>query len=179
MSIDKPSLLITEAEPDPYILSWLTHDTSLTAKLKKVSGEASLSLLSAKWSVPDWWDKMVLKIRDERVYRREILMSSASMPCWYARTLIPESCYHLDQVFFNRLKQESLNHLIFDEDKVQRTSLFHYFINEHCIETHWLPDHFLTDPTPLWLRFSEFNFMNKATFYLCEVLHAHHLRQLE
>ncbi len=179
MSIDKNSLLITEAEPESDIQHWLCHQASLTEKLQFSTGQAEVEVLHLAWGRPSWWDKQVIKIKDSAVYRREILMFSGDLPCWYARTIIPQNCYDLDPAFFGRLKQQSLNHLIFNEPKVKRCQLFHYQIDKHCLEMYWLPEHLITGDEKFWLRYSEFSFMNKASFYLCEILLTHHLRQVQ
>lgn len=152
------------------LLPWLTHeDSSLTQKLKDQSGDTRLNLLQQSWSNPTWWDKQVLGLPDRLLFKRDILMYSRRHPCWYAKTIIPEHCYTADESFFSYLQRGVLTPLVFNEPKVQRKRLFHYAITPECLEFYWTCAFIDAEKSPLWLRFSIFEFIKRHEFYLVEI----------
>lgn len=157
-------------EPAACLLPWLVHTDSLTQKLEQEAGEANLLVLSQQWVNTSWWAKYYLGVNTTKIMQREIIMSSRHMPCWYARTMIPDATYYAHSVFFERLKQESLGVIVFNDPSIYRSSLTHYSVDTSCVEYHW-PDVRLTEKEHLlWLRLSEFTIQQKHSFYLAEIL---------
>lgn len=142
------------------LLPWLKHQESLTDRLRTKAGNVHLEVLGQYWTSPNWWDKQVLHIQDEAVLHREILMWSADEPCWYARTIIPKTTYNANSEFFERLKNESLGLLIFNQPKVKRVSFVYYPIDSNSIEYHWLKEITENDSPILWVRMSIFTIEN-------------------
>ncbi|KTD30670.1 MULTISPECIES: chorismate--pyruvate lyase family protein [Legionella] len=140
MFIDIARLLQAHNNPPNYLLTWLNHPMSLTDKLRDFSGDAELEVLKQYWTSPNWWDKQVLGIAEKSVFHRDILMFSHQIPCWYARSIIPEQTYKANDHFFNRLTHESLGSIVFSESNVARVQLVNYPITPQCIEYYWLPN---------------------------------------
>ncbi|ARG97425.1 chorismate--pyruvate lyase family protein [Legionella micdadei] len=171
MSIDIAHLLQAHHNPPDNLLPWLTHQASLTDKLQALSGDAELVVLKQYWTAPNWWDKHTLGISEKPILHREILMSSHQIPCWYARTIVPEHTYQASHRFFNRLTQESLGVIIFNEPRIKRVQLVNYQITSQCIEYHWLnPFLVLKKEEQFWARLSIFNTDVMFNFYLIEIL---------
>ncbi|MGL5742496.1 MAG: chorismate--pyruvate lyase family protein [Legionella sp.] len=170
MPINIHSIVQVNAQRSSRLLEWLEHQASLTDKLKQTNGDAQLELLSQNWVNADWWDKNVLQIQDERVFCREIMMKSHGIPYWYAMSIIPQQCYDLDPSFFDRLKNESIKNLIFDENRVQRTHSLSYPLDNQCIEFYWVQKHIPSVAGILWARLAEFVFQEKESFYLIELI---------
>lgn len=152
------------------IVPWVGHQDSLTDKLKKSKGSVELKLISQKWVQPTWWDSFSLKIKDKLLFEREIIMSSQNIDYWYARTIIPQKCFDLDPIFFQRLKNESIRNLIFTGDIVQRVQMIDYPINNQCIEYYWIKKHINTFEDSFWVRLAEFSVHQSESFYLMEIL---------
>lgn len=164
-----PKLMIDQA-PSDQLKQWLEYDSPITNKLNDLTGNAELSVLSQGFSKPNWWDLYVLDIKDERIFEREILMKSNGIPYWYARTVIPNTCYQLAPDFFNRLNKESIRHLIFNQKQVIKINKLIYPIDSRCIEFYWVK-HYIPDRQGiLWVRIHEFELYKKASFYLIELL---------
>ncbi|KTD11418.1 chorismate--pyruvate lyase family protein [Legionella jamestowniensis] len=155
--------------PPERLLPWLTHQLSLTDKLKKERGEAVLSILKQEWKDCSWWDKYVLGLNINPVMHREIIMTSQNNACWYARTIIPHDCYEVNTSLFIRLKEESLGVIIFDTPEIQRERIVHYSIDSTSLEYYWLPHH-LRERHSLWVRLSKFALPQSTFFYLVEIL---------
>lgn len=152
------------------LLPWLMHTSgSLTKKLKEQTGDAQLQLLQQSWSRAAYWDKQVLGLDNSQLFKREVIMYSNHRPCWYAKTIIPENCYFADEAFFNQLQQGKLTTLVFDEPRVKRKKLFHYAITSQCLEYFWVDAFNPSKESPLWLRFSIFEFLESQEFYLIEI----------
>jgi len=152
------------------ISSWLHHQHSLTDKLKEATGSAQVKILSQSWRDLSWWETYLLGVSDGTMFHREILMSSHDKPFWYARTMIPETCYQSGSDFFGRLAHESIRNLIFDNDDVHRIALVTYPIDRQCTEYYWVKQHLSDTQTPLWVRLAEYSYLGKHSFYLVEVL---------
>jgi len=152
------------------LLPWLIHQGPLTDKLRREAGVARLQVLRQQWHKPDWWDKYTLQLRTDTVMHREILMWSASHPCWYARTILPQASYLHDPGFFDRLNNETLGKLIFANPRVERISLTHYPINPQLIEYYWLTAAMHGDSQQLWVRKSRFVLDGGLPFFLIEIL---------
>lgn len=148
---------------------WFESKTPITYKLEALIGSAELTLLSQYWIAPQWWDRWVLQI-NEPVFQREILMKSNNKVYWYARSVIPLTCYQAAPDFFNRLSKESIRNLIFDEPRVQLHTRTVYPINKKCIEYYWVSKHVPTLSDMLWVRATEYSFCNKHSFYLIELI---------
>lgn len=148
---------------------WLIHQHSLTEKLKTESGEAKLTLLSQAWTKPNWWERYVLGLNEE-VMHREIIMSSRQHPCWYARTIIPQSSYNHAPTFWESLGDQPLGNLIFNNPKIERTQILNYQIDKNCLEYHWLPTFLADEAETLDLRGSVLSLDKQASFCLVEIL---------
>lgn len=134
--------------------SWLFCNTSLTEKLKNISGEARLE---------------VLRNQEGDIYEREILMWSNEQPCWYAKTQIPKETYDAHDSLFMRLHSESLGALIYHNTLIQRISLRPYKISKQDLSFTWLKPEWYKAESVLWLRSSEFLCADKHPFYLYEI----------
>ena len=80
-------------KPPESLLPWLNYESFLTAKLKLMTGNATLRLLDQSLTQTNNWERTLLGVDENFVLRRNILMSSHEVPCWYARTLLPSSTY--------------------------------------------------------------------------------------
>ncbi|MBA3536402.1 MAG: chorismate lyase [Tatlockia sp.] len=170
MIIQFDKLLKINHSPPEKLKSWLNHNSSLTEKLKTLSGEAELQVLKQSWTLPNWWDKFTLGLAALPVIHRDILMHSCKIPCWFARTIIPNDSYQANRSFFDRLEQESLGSIVFNEPNIKRIVLHHYAIDEFCLEYYWLPVALQQSTIPFWTRFSIFSFPDGTCFCLVEIL---------
>jgi chorismate--pyruvate lyase len=152
------------------LLPWVTHQQSLTERLQAKAKQTRLQVLGQRWGVSNWWDKYVLNLDCESVLHREILMWAGQDACWYARTIIPKATYLEDTLFFDRLENESLGALIFNEAKIKRVSMTYYPIGEQSIEYHWLDQSLHCSAEVLWVRMSSFTFNGSSPFFLIEIL---------
>lgn len=147
------------SSPPQNLIPWLTHRASMTEKLLTKTGDAKLQVLNQQWQDPSAWDINTLKLSSAQtpIMRREILISSNQEPCWYARTILPQSTYTAHETLFIRLKKEPLGKLIFAENSnIKRTFMTYYAINQKSIEYTWLPDTLEQYQQELWLRSSIF-----------------------
>ncbi|HAT9046478.1 TPA: chorismate lyase [Legionella pneumophila] len=170
MPINYQSLLIADAKEPELLKDWLEYQDSLTDKLKAMTGNAELERLSQNWSIPNWWDKYVLCIQDNSILQREIVMKNQGIVYWYARSVIPQSCYALKPEFFNRLENESIRNLIFDESSVRRLPILCYPVDQLNLEFHWVKKYISSEYSQMWVRFTELVFQEKCSFYLVEIL---------
>ncbi|CDZ79173.1 4-hydroxybenzoate synthetase (chorismate lyase) [Legionella massiliensis] len=169
MSIQINNLMKVDSLSPEILKPWLHHSSSLTDKLRTQSGDAELQVLKQSWSQPSWWDKFTLGLALVPVVHRDILMFSHKTACWFARTIIPEYTYRANRLFFDRLSQESLGVIVFNEPSIERTILLNYAINPHCLEYQWLPKSLGELDETLWLRLSVFTIEKTSTFYLVEI----------
>ena len=167
MSIKKT--IVTQNAPPEFLLPWLTYTGFLTKKLKKEASDARLERIEQRWEPADWWDRCVLKRQYEQVLHRNIIMWAFDNPCWYARTIIPHTTYETDTALFDRLKNESLGHLIFSSVNINRCKMIHYPINAQSIEYHWLNKELRQKESTFWLRLSEFSVHDLWPFFLVEI----------
>ena len=158
------------AELPPLLLPWVTFQGALTEQLKQTAGDARLDVIGQRFEYADAWDKQVLRIENDRVLHREIVMYAWSDPCWYARTIIPDTTYQADLVFFDRLQQESLGAMIFNEPKIKRIDFMYYPIGEWAHEYDWLNQLMIEREKTLWVRRSIFTLNNSFPFFLVEIL---------
>jgi chorismate lyase len=163
------NVLVKSRNPPASLLSWLTYQSSLTDKLKTIAGDAQLKVVNQQWVLPSWWDKFMLGLSGMEVMQRNIMMVAWQIPCWYARTIIPNATYQAYRLFFDRLKHESLGDLIYNEPKIKRNSI-NYEINSHCLEYHWLPTSLQAKNGQFWVRLSVFTIADSSPFYLVEIL---------
>ena len=152
------------------LLPWVTHQDSLTKLLQSRAGNARLQVLGQCWESPNWWDKHVLHIEGESVLHREILMWAGKEVCWYARTIIPKATYQSGALLFERLQEESLGALIFNEPTIKRVNMSYYAISDQSIEYHWLNPLLHGSANVLWVRMSAFTLNAQLPFYLIETL---------
>lgn len=150
--------------------AWLTYEGFLTQKLKDQTGDARLTLLDQSWLLASLWDRQTLGCSDERVLHRDILMSSWGQPCWFARTILPQSTYDAHVTLFDRLKNETLGQLIFFGTEIQRISMRRYRVETSVQEYAWLTPLMHGGETTLWARLSCFQVCQGPLFYLIEIL---------
>lgn len=172
MLINLPAnaLLKLERKPSSALLPWLTYQNSLTERLQAKAGNTYLDVLGQDWHAPTIWEKEVLSISDKSVFCREIVMQAFTTPCWYARTIIPQSSYEAGIDIFVRLKNESLGLLIFSEVRIKRVSLMHYPIDTQCMEYYWLDETMHAGSKLLWARLSVFLIDETFPFCLIEIM---------
>lgn len=170
MTINTNLLTPLKVKPSPAFMEWVNYQDSLTDKLKDLTGEVQLELKSQQWCDTDCWSKNILKISDELVFQREIIMSSHQIPYWYAKSIIPQQCYNVAPEFFDRLKTESIKKLIFNEERVTRTQMFNYAINKQCMEFYWVKKYIEQTEEILWVRIAQFCFQHTESFYLIEIM---------
>lgn len=154
----------------PLLLPWLIYEDSLTELLQSKAGHTRLQVLGQQWEAADWWDRHVVQMANQTVFHREILMWAGQEACWYARTIIPETTYNAEPLFFNRLQNESLGELIFNETKIKRAYMTYYPIGEQSIEYHWLNKVLPCSAKELWVRLSAFTFKEDFSFFLVETV---------
>ena len=164
--------LITKvrAVPSPQLLAWLEHRYSLTQKLKDVAGHTRLEILVQRWDCADIWDSKALGLDVSTVLHREILMWSGHNMCWYAKSIIPQDTYKAELGLFKRLEFEPLGALIFNNNKIKRTSLIHYAIDQHSMEYDFVNQAMRANAKILWVRLSRFMFAQDLPFFLIEIL---------
>ncbi|WP_454783826.1 chorismate--pyruvate lyase family protein [Legionella sp. WA2024007413] len=170
MSINTHSIFTINAQSSEQLKEWLNYKASLTDKLQQLKGETQIEVIFQGWENVNWWDRNLLEIQDELVFQREIIMKSYDVVYWYARSIIPKRCYELDPVFFGRLENESIKNLIFNEDKVHRIQGTTYPVDQQCLEYHWVKRHLNSISGILWVRLTEFLFLQKESFYLAEIM---------
>ena len=96
-------------------------------------------------------------------------MYSFDNPCWYARTIIPQSTYNAHTTLFNRLQHESLGQLIFHGTEITRSNLRYYAITPNSIEYQWLHSDWHQQCETLWVRIANFQVLSNEQFYLIEI----------
>ncbi|RUR19685.1 chorismate lyase [Legionella sp. km535] len=170
MFINNQPIYTTQSTASASLRKWLEYEDSLTAKLISSMGGAELDRVFQNWAHTDWWTRYVLHIQDDRVFLREILMKNNGVEYWYARTIIPQSCYDSHQDFFNRLSNESIRNLIFGEPRVQKIQMICYPVDSECIEFQWVKNHLKSANGILWVRLAEYTVDQKHRFYLVEIL---------
>ncbi len=170
MFIKQTPFVTMKRKPPKKLLPWLHYVDFLTDKLKSEAGDARLEVLSQRWASANWWDKHALKVQDVQVMHREIVMWAFEKPCWYARSIIPISTYEADTALFDRLRKESLGHLIFNGSMIKRHGMVIYPINDQSIEYYWLTDSMRQEASELWVRLSEFMVHDRWPFFLLEIL---------
>jgi chorismate--pyruvate lyase len=147
---------------------WLSYTDMLTEKLRKTSAQVEMIVLSHEWVPSNWWERHVLHLNG-MVIRRDILMQAEGKPRWFARTMIPEATYQRDPTFFDRLHQEPLGKLIFNEPRVVRRMIHSYGIDGRHLELYWLNRDWFKNDESLWMRISFLELMPSAPFYLAEI----------
>ncbi|CAM2894559.1 4-hydroxybenzoate synthetase [Legionella steigerwaltii] len=170
MPINAQSVFKINTQSSEHLKEWLNHQASLTEKLHQIKGDAQIELISQCWINTDWWNKNLLQIHDEMVFQREIIMKSHGLAYWYARSIIPKKCYDCDPAFFDRLKNESIKNLIFNEEKVRRLQWISYPVDQQCLEYYWVKRNLDSVQGVFWVRLAEFSFQQKESFYLVEIM---------
>lgn len=154
--------------PD-YLQSFLMDPGSLTKKLRMLAGSANVKVLSGDFKSPDWWCRYYLKLDCDKLFQREILMTSGSFSCWYARSYIPATTWLLYSTFFAQLSIKNLSDLLFDDRHVQRISVTYFAIGKSDLPYYWPPEEAILSCDKLWLRLSTFSLNKQANFYLTEL----------
>lgn len=157
-------------EPPPHLLPWLTYTGYMSERLRARSGDAVLQVLQHGWEPSNAWDQHILGIAPEKVLHRDVLLLAWGQPCWFARTILPETTYQAHQALFQRLDSEPLGNLIFHTDEIKRLNLRYYPIQIDAPEYTWLPKTVDTQRRELWLRLSTFQVHQTELFYLVEIL---------
>lgn len=156
--------------PPARLIPWLTHQGSITDKLKAQAGDAHLQLLKHSWELTDSWDQETLNLASNLpVLHREILMWAHNEPCWFARTIMPKSTYQAEETLFSRLKTTPLGELIHYHPNIRRTRIKPYPIVPNSMEHRYLA-HALEYPVEqFWGRCSTFTLHKQYEFYLLEI----------
>lgn len=163
-----PKDIITTSPPE-WLKEWLLEEGSLTAKLQKITGASALKPLRNNWQKPDWWANHVLLHQEDKVFQREIIISSHGLPCWYARTIIPSSTYYTFCDIFEKLATKSLGDIIFSEPHIERTALCFYKVEKENIEYYWPKKYHLKVQEGMWTKLSHFMIDARFPFYLSEI----------
>lgn len=158
------------ADPPQHLLPWLTCRTYLTEQLFAKSGDTSLQVLQQIWEPANEWDRDTFLLSEEKVLHRDIIVSAWNQPCWFARTILPNTTYQAHLSLFERLNHEPLGNLIFHSQVIQRLSLQHKPIGPYAPEYAWIPKTLPISQKQLWMRSSAFQVNNRALFYLIEIL---------
>ncbi len=137
---------------------WLTHTKSLTEKLEALTDAVELQVLYHQFDPAS------------QILHREILMKAQNIPCWYAKTLIPEQTLHADVALFEGLKTTPLGVLIYPRVDVVRIKLHAQKITPESSEWSWLNPLWIHGASMLWMRTSEFRLQEQYPFYLFEIL---------
>lgn len=156
--------------PPPHLLPWVTYTGYMSEQLRAKSGQAILQVLQQTWEPANTWDQQILSISAEQVLHRDIAMLAWEQPCWFARTILPETTYQEHLALFQRLEHEPLGNLIFHTQSIKRLELRYYPITTQSPEYSWLPKTIDTHQQELWLRLSVFQVQNAELFYLVEIL---------
>jgi chorismate lyase len=143
--------------------------SAITPQLACSKSNVRMEKLAQAWVCPNWWESHVTNIFTELLIRRDILMLADDKPCWFARTMIPDSTYERAPDFFDRLQQEPLANLIFNEPRVERILLHSYGIDEKNLEYHWLQPAWRLSHQALWMRLCTFSLDRRSRFYLAEI----------
>jgi chorismate--pyruvate lyase len=153
---------------------WLTHQGSITDKLKALTHHTQLIVLTHAFELSDTWDMQTLNLSaNTSVLHREILMQADKHhTCWYARTILPKIVYDAEKNLFERLKTMPLGVLIHTHPDIQRVHIHAYEIHQKMQEYSYLTQA-LKQKTPtnnrLWGRVSTFRIRNQFDFYLLEI----------
>lgn len=157
-------------KPPAELIPWLEHRGSITDKLKALAGEARLQLLKHTWELTDTWDQRTLHLAPKLpVLHREILMWSHNEPCWFARTVLPQTTYYAEERLFSRLETTPLGELVHHHPNIKRTSIRSYPVLPNSMEHAYLTHALDRVHTPLWGRCSTFTLHNQHEFYLLEI----------
>jgi chorismate--pyruvate lyase len=149
---------------------WLTHQGSLTDKLKAIAHHVYLDVQRHEWGSTTLWDQHKLGLSTtEKVLQREIIMRASSHDCWYARTILPEKTYESEASLFSRLKTQALGELIWHHPHIQRIALEIYPINQTQDEYHFLSPMMHQNKQPLWARLATWSLHTTHRFYLLEI----------
>lgn len=161
-----------------YLINWLECLTSLTERLEKYSGEARLDVITSMSELKSnkfgdqensTLSKGINYNWGEAYFEREILMWSHQLPCWYAKTCIPERTWFAQAALFQRLRYESLGALIYHNPKIVRSTLNYYQINKQSKQWAWLKPEWFEFENVLWMRVSELVCDEQDSFYLYEI----------
>lgn len=164
------SILDNEIQPPNYLIEWIECQKPLTNKLFDKTGNTKLNVLYHDWVKTDWWTKYFLSINDYQVLQRDIMMTSNTKLYWFARTIIPQTCYQMNPNFFNRLQYQSMKDLIYDNPEVQRINQFTFPITKNHLEYYWLKGYIDNLQQNYWLRLSQLQFCKQNCFYLMEIM---------
>ncbi|PJD90632.1 MAG: hypothetical protein CK424_08125 [Legionella sp.] len=157
------------ATPPQYLLPWLTCTDYLMNKLQALSGQVALEVLQQIWCPSTEWDEHILHLDHDLVMHRDIMISAHGTPCWFARTILPSATFQANLALFERLDNEPLGNLIFQNEAVQRSAMRYYPIDPTDAEYTWVPEKIRGGQTELWMRLSTFCLNNSTSFYLAEI----------
>ena len=161
------SLENTISDVPEQLKPWLLTSESLTKRLRASLPDVSINLLNANWDNTTWWDKYILNIQYERAYIRQVIISSATNQCWFARTVIPQATYEKRASLFANLSSKSLGDVLFHDKSFKRQQLAFYPVTSSDIEYHWAmaySSHSIAKQ--LWVRRSVFMVEGEALYIL-------------
>lgn len=150
--------------------SWIDASVPITDRLLQCSGDAQLHLVNQKWVHTDCWAYERLRIRDDQLLLREIIMNSHATPHWYAKTLIPAACYHQNRQIFDLLQQGSLKNILFDGHGVVRRRLWYEWLCPSRLEYAWAEKHVPHLKDMVVLRAFSCTLSSGMLFYVIELL---------
>lgn len=138
-------MLLRSFAPIPLpIIDFLCCVDAITDKLKECSQKVRMEVLSHAQAPVNWWERYVLGMTHHAsLLRRDIVTFSQEHACWFARTMVPDTTYHANPVFFDRLHNEPLAHLIYNEPRISRERIYSYTVSPQMLEYHW--------PAPMWI----------------------------
>ncbi|WP_016957503.1 chorismate--pyruvate lyase family protein [Catenovulum agarivorans] len=97
------------------VWSWLTDESSLTAKLKSYQSDFSLTVLGQGWQKSQH--------NNDNYLAREVLLNCAGAAWVYAHTRIPESSLSAQNQFLTQLENKPLGEAIFQLQALKRAAI--------------------------------------------------------
>ncbi|WP_440905822.1 chorismate--pyruvate lyase family protein [Catenovulum sp. SX2] len=110
------------------VWSWLTDESSLTAKLKSYNANFSLTLLGQGWQQSQQSSDSYLA--------REVLLNCSGVAWVYAHTRIPKSSLSAQNQFLTQLENKPLGEAIFQQQGLSRAAI--EFAEYTCEQNVWL-----------------------------------------
>ncbi|EWH10039.1 chorismate lyase [Catenovulum agarivorans DS-2] len=146
------------------IQSWLADPSSLTAKLKSISHDFSLTLLGQGWQQQQSEASAYLA--------REVLLNCQGQAWVYAHTHIPQSSLVGDNAFLSHLENKPLGEAIFQQKNLVRAAIeFGQFDSRTPVwqmAEHWCGRQLGVMPPLLYGRRSRF-VVNQQPIFVSEI----------
>lgn len=156
-------------EPPEHLLFWLCHNQSMTDALYRHTQSVQLKVLNQSKINAGWFEHYVLHEQEEGLCR-EVLITSDTTPCWYARTWIPLRTLRNHALLLPRLACQSLGEILFHDPLIHRRQLGYYPVNYKALEFHWVPKQYRHQECILWVRAATFFVQETYPLYLYEIL---------